>query len=482
MASGSSEIIILTGYSLNPGRVASMARRRGFVTRFLQFPKTQPDLSAYYRPILLIEIDGSADDVRRRITDLAGINPLHSYPLLVIGKDAGKFRDFVRNSFPSSASISSPINDTEFLSALQEIEARSSAGTQRTPTPVAKSASDARPLTPSRGDQERQPQRHILHSDSHFSLLRTRKLGGGELAKASRPTDLRGQSYLPEHPHLLEELRKAADRASTLSAAHVHRVSFTSSTILATFNLPNSVIQDSREAATILGITNMSLSPRLQRADLLLPDSLSAREALSGGLRERGIPLLQELGISSAIPILEAVAAILVKGEMQFNNDISLAANTLVAAEHLNRACWNIGAWNQHGAYRSFTRLMDGSFPIKRHEITHSLIKLLIETAEGNIPRKLVALELATNPALIALAAVPHSLELLPGEERVALSQLQPGMTLAHPLITFDGRTLADTGVLLDDDMIWRIWSLAVIHPINTPLITVRSSPGVEKS
>src|SRR5690606_5100682 len=61
------------------------------------------------------------------------------------------------------------------------------------------------------------------------------------------------------------------------------------------------------------------------------------------------------------------------------------------------------------------------------------------------------------------------------GEQRVSILDLQPGMRLAQPLMAFDGRRVLMEGVRLDRDLIWRIWQLSAIRPLN-PAIVCKSS------
>ena len=57
------------------------------------------------------------------------------------------------------------------------------------------------------------------------------------------------------------------------------------------------------------------------------------------------------------------------------------------------------------------------------------------------------------------------------GEERIKISSLSSGMTLSRPLKSFDGREILEAELRLDDDLIWRIWQLSSICPLNSPVI-----------
>ena len=59
------------------------------------------------------------------------------------------------------------------------------------------------------------------------------------------------------------------------------------------------------------------------------------------------------------------------------------------------------------------------------------------------------------------------------GESKVTLSALQPGMRLMRPVVSTDGTLLLPENVVLDDDIIWKLWRLAAIKPLYTPVCVV---------
>lgn len=59
--------------------------------------------------------------------------------------------------------------------------------------------------------------------------------------------------------------------------------------------------------------------------------------------------------------------------------------------------------------------------------------------------------------------------------DQLHLAEMLPGMQLAHPLSTKDGRLLVEKDTILDPDIIWRIWRLASICPLNAPIIQNKS-------
>ena len=56
-------------------------------------------------------------------------------------------------------------------------------------------------------------------------------------------------------------------------------------------------------------------------------------------------------------------------------------------------------------------------------------------------------------------------------ETKVAIESLQPGMKLTRPIFSFDGRKVLSGNLVLDHDLIWRIWQLSALRPLNGPLV-----------
>jgi hypothetical protein len=55
-------------------------------------------------------------------------------------------------------------------------------------------------------------------------------------------------------------------------------------------------------------------------------------------------------------------------------------------------------------------------------------------------------------------------------ELQIAITHVAPGMRLARPIYAYDGELVLEAGVILDEDIIWRIWQLSAIRLLNTPV------------
>ena len=95
-------------------------------------------------------------------------------------------------------------------------------------------------------------------------------------------------------------------------------------------------------------------------------------------------------------------------------------------------------------------------------------MKILSEAIAANSKAYLLPRATRENPALLEQA---RNVELNENEQRVPLPALAPGMRLSRALVAFDGREILASNIKLDEDLIWRIWQLAALRPLNAPVI-----------
>jgi hypothetical protein len=60
---------------------------------------------------------------------------------------------------------------------------------------------------------------------------------------------------------------------------------------------------------------------------------------------------------------------------------------------------------------------------------------------------------------------------LLKDEVEVSIQNLTPGMLLTRPLKTLDGASVLETEQRLDADLIWRLWQLTALRPVESAVV-----------
>jgi hypothetical protein len=108
--------------------------------------------------------------------------------------------------------------------------------------------------------------------------------------------------------------------------------------------------------------------------------------------------------------------------------------------------------------------------------VTCCLAKFLSEALAKSNPAHLIRKDIRENVDLIEKARTNREQPVAANETKITLDQLLPGMKLSQPLFAFDGKQLLEEDLTLDQDLIWRIWQLSALRPINAPVIVVRKS------
>jgi hypothetical protein len=108
------------------------------------------------------------------------------------------------------------------------------------------------------------------------------------------------------------------------------------------------------------------------------------------------------------------------------------------------------------------------------------VMKYVSEALAASPPSFLLTKSVRENPALQAEAGEP----IREGETKVPLDSLAPGMRLSRPLKAFDGRQILSEDLVLDEDLIFRIWQLAAVRPLNSAIVVspVAERPSPEDS
>jgi hypothetical protein len=75
------------------------------------------------------------------------------------------------------------------------------------------------------------------------------------------------------------------------------------------------------------------------------------------------------------------------------------------------------------------------------------------------------------NKAALAEAARQLRNPVDENERRISMSELTPGMQLSRPIVAMDGKEILSSDIKLDEDLIWRLWQLSAIRPLNAPVI-----------
>ena len=116
-------------------------------------------------------------------------------------------------------------------------------------------------------------------------------------------------------------------------------------------------------------------------------------------------------------------------------------------------------------------RFKSGSLSDLHPLVSACAFKFLSETISTNPASFIVPKHLRDDPMLLEAARRTREQQIESNETKVAIESLQPGMKLTRPIFSFDGRKVLSGNLVLDHDLIWRIWQLSALRPLNGPLV-----------
>lgn len=226
--------------------------------------------------------------------------------------------------------------------------------------------------------------------------------------------------------------------------------------------------------ALFYGLGFAAKDPDVLRGDYRRQRHHELRTKLVRGLEESGTRIAEDLGRQDVASMIRCFGDIIARRLPHEADPAAMRLATLIyGSELLGRVCFLGGWWNPWGAYGLLSRLQEGTVRDLPPVIAAALVHL-VAAAVSECPRGfLVPKELRHDTQLLSRARAWRDLVLDAGERKVALVDLLPGMRLGRQIETFDGALLLESESVLDGDLIWRLWRLAAIRPLNLPVVVV---------
>jgi len=465
------DLVILHDLLDSSVELADLVRKNGYTTKFMSFvafAREERNVREMKAPILIAQVTGAENEVRRRLMDMIQRKHLQSYPMIVIGPGVNHFTDLVNNFFKAAITLPTPYTEEAVLGAIELMDSilnrllregsASLAVSEERETEVIE-VPDLRVISGTFND-------HSL-----YQAMIPKILGGREYTLAKDRASFQDRSYLPRSPDTLNAIKKMEEVGAEWSTNRLHRSAFVSHNMLKSLDIDESVVESCRAAAFLYAWSLGEGSKDLLRVDLLSPHSGAAIIKLQGKIQESSDWVVTSLDQPQIGKILDKFARLIGRKVVETDDRDGVAAHCILAAEMIDRSCWQMGVWNPGAAYRLLKKCKHGELNGISPAIVCCVIKVLLEAVESTLPNRLLPRVISENQSLKDRAGQQRSLQIDDYERRVAISALEPGMQLTRPLIAFDGKTIIPQDVVLDQDIIWRIWSLCAVRSLNTPLI-----------
>jgi hypothetical protein len=148
--------------------------------------------------------------------------------------------------------------------------------------------------------------------------------------------------------------------------------------------------------------------------------------------------------------------------------DLCHAICALTFSDILQNLCFKRGHWSPQGAHRLLKKIKSGEWNLLSPKILTIFVRICFDMI-SDLPAIF-----AESPKLASAGGNSEppnesDSEFSPSS-MVRLSELRPGMRLAEPLRSYDGKTVLERNLLLDEDIIWRLIQLSAIRPLASPV------------
>ncbi len=463
-------IVLLQESEALPSKLRAAMKSRGHTTQVPHSRRDVPELLPISsNPLLMVYTGEQHERTDETVDWLLGQHALMRFPLVLIGDRATAFERKLGQAFQISVTLDLPCERSEILSALTFVQR---AVRDRTESAVGP-AQQQPPLTAERPASEASAPRRtstLIKEIEALDLL-AKPIGGRELSRVKSDEVIPGTDHLPAGQSARRAIADLSSAVGQQNTALLHRVAFAGHRLGQALRVPEEYLEPTKASAFLMKLSIPTSARDQWSQNYVRSDDLRAR--LAESIRKSGEAISGELKLFAAADITNQAAQIIEGVTPIGEDDLSIAASAVVAGDLIERMCRTNGVWNPRGAYKLFNWIRDDQLRGFHPKVLGSIIKMLVEAIGSTTIAVMVPKHIRLDPELNVRADKVKNYVAGEHELTLPISALTPGMRLAQPICAFDGRTVLQPDLTLDHDLIWRIWQLSAIRPINQPLVVV---------
>lgn len=501
------EVIIFQRKKTLPGTLPESLHSKGFRNRTIsslsEMAHSYDDAAS---PILLVDGGPEVADASEIVQMLIADSSIHTLPLVIVARSAETFEKTLSQHFCVAVGVRIPCTTTDVIAALTYIDEHYDDFTrQGRPEPLAPEPFDEpliRHTVEEDGDVLGQVAGVVVpgveyqtpataevdkHFDQIFAKLNdfgliNKPLGGGMFARAVDESSFSDREYFTLRNERARPMTdQIAECSSRWDKAHIHRTAYLSWQLACALERGEAFVELTKESCLLYLAALLDSPKEYFRRDYYHPRYHDFREELVRRVKDIAFRVGIELEHPIAGKVIGKLSAFIGGEPASGDDEIVLAASIIQGTDLVGRACAKRGYFEPDLAYDFLRRIRRGVYSKIHPVVLSCLVKVLAEavvtTALGlSVPRKT-----RDDPRLIDAANEYRDQKVEANEIRVAIESLSPGMRLSRPIQSFDGREILPQDLVLDQDLIWRIWQLSSIRPLNAPLVVAKGKEDNEQ-
>jgi len=474
--SDSHDVLIYQKKDHLPEGFREFLHEKGFATeRVSDRTKIVDRLAKLKQPVLVVDCGLENADVISEIKGLIEIEELHSLPLVIAGGGADAFDEQLDDHFDFSLPVNLPCDNSELLEAISflvssYVEPQESLPAEEKPRPAIEQAKVSLPEEMPLPRMEPGEISRALFSEIDELDLADKEVGGAKLNRRYNLELLEEENLLPEKEHIRQAVGIVYNQAREWEKSHFCRTNFISSTLGNVLRLSAAELEGSKAASFLFGWAFAGGDSDLLRNHYLSSGNLD-RLVLAEKVKESAVRISSELGEETVATLVDGMAGLIGQSTPPRDENVFLATSGLVMADLADRLCYEIGGWSPHGAYKLMSKIRNGELGFHHPRALSCLVKFVNESIEHLAPENVVSVSQLHECEYAQKAKEWKNYATEQDEEKVPLSRLEPGMRLSRPLTAHDGKILLENDIVLDSDLIWRIWQFSTVSLLHTPLV-----------
>lgn len=296
-------------------------------------------------------------------------------------------------------------------------------------------------------------------------------IGGKEYARSTPLPPESERSYLPLDIATAKLVEQVCEQAGPWGGPHLHRVAFLSYKVLGALQVSTELREHAKLAAFFYALSFAGDRQELLRRDYLSHRSIAFKRELCSKIKDSAMRVAVDYEFPQVGKILGQLARLIGEEEAVEDQTMGLIASTIMAVDLTDRACCKGGVFDPRLAHSFLVKLRAGHAKNLHPLVIGCILKVIAEALSFSGERLLVPKRIRKKADYQERIQAYTQIEVRPGEEKIRIENLAPGMRLTRPLLAIDGRQVLKEDLLLDQDLIFRIWQLSAIRPLFEPFV-----------
>lgn len=286
-------------------------------------------------------------------------------------------------------------------------------------------------------------------------------LGGMNYVSMRMPIRLSSDNYSPQDSLYMKLIDDSLQLAGDWEVGHFRRVAYAVKCVLGALRLEEEDLDLGITMAYLYAWPHGLSNSKVSRDQYTRRGQEGTKERFKKSLEANADTIREFLSQESLADAADVMARLVDIKRRPRADVLTTIGSAILLADMIDRECFSENLFNARSAYYMLRWIERGEADLLDGGVIALITHFLSEAMEAAPPR-------IPGPELKKPEGAAKTV-------KVRFSHLQPGMRLAAPLKTIQGKKILDSGVVIDSDIIWRLWRISAVTPILTPEIEVNS-------